>query len=152
MEEFQKSLKNQSNLEIKEISQDRINYKLSLRKNKFNEILFKKRIIPTKPEDSPWTHELFLSNLQLPSNYKIIFGKDAEEISTALKAINSDILFEVQYGICLLKNYMGWMLLSTVFLYCSNASPTVSAPPSLIISIRDSITETESTSLPRYAS
>ena len=106
MEEFQESFKNKQNLEIKEISQDRINFKLSLRKNKFNEILFKKRIIPTKPEDSPWTHELFLSNLQLPSNYKIIFGKDDEEISTALKAINSDVLFEVQYGICLLKNYM----------------------------------------------
>ena len=106
MEEFPISLKNQTNIEINQICQDRINYKLSLRKNKFNEILLKKRIIPTKPEESPWTHELFLSNLKLPSNYKIIFGKDEEEIVTALKAINSDYLFEVKYGICLLKNYM----------------------------------------------
>lgn len=106
MEEYSASLKNQSNIEITQITQDRINFKLSLRKNKFNEILLKKRIIPTKPEDSPWTHELFLSNLKLPSNYKIIFAKDDEEILTALKAINSDYLFEVKYGICLLKNYM----------------------------------------------
>ena len=75
MEEFSTSLKNQSNIEKEQISQDIINFKLSLSKNKFNEILFKKRIIPTKPEDSPWTLELFLSNLKLPSNYKIIFGR-----------------------------------------------------------------------------
>ena len=106
MEEFPKSLKNQSNIEIEKISQERINFKLSLRKNKFNEILSKKRNIPTKPEETPWSHELFLSNLKLPSNYKIIFGKDDEEISIALKAINSDYLFDVEYGICLLKNYM----------------------------------------------
>ena len=31
---------------------------------------------------------------------------DDEEISIALKAINSDYLFDVKYGICLLKNYM----------------------------------------------
>ena len=106
MEELTESLKNQSNIEIEQISHERVKFKLSLRKNKFNEILLKRRIFETKPEDSPWTHELFLSNLKLPSNYKIIFAKEEDEIETALKAINSDYLFEVKYGICLLKNYI----------------------------------------------
>ena len=39
-----KSLKDSSKEELNELSQDRINFKLSLRKRKYNEILMKKRI------------------------------------------------------------------------------------------------------------
>ena len=74
MEEFPKSTNEQTKMEIEELSQDRINFKLSLRKKKFNDMLIKKRILPSKPEDSPWPLELFLSNLKLPADYKIIFA------------------------------------------------------------------------------
>lgn len=87
------------------MTEDRINFKLSLRKKKYNEILIRKRIF-SKSEDSPWTHELFLSNLKLPPDYKIIFGSEEEQISTALNSIKSENLLQLKYGICLLKQYL----------------------------------------------
>ena len=107
MEPFPSYLKNQSKTEINELYQDRINLKLSLRKKKLNEILIKKRIF-SNIEDTSWTHELFLSNLNLPPNYKIIFAKDEELISTALKSIKSENIFDIKYGICLLKQYTSY--------------------------------------------
>ena len=102
MEEFPKSTNEQTKMEIEELSQDRINFKLSLRKKKFNDMLIKKRILPSKPEDSPWPLELFLSNLKLPADYKIIFAKEDEFLSTAFKNIKSEDILNVKYGICLL--------------------------------------------------
>ena len=107
MELTQNSIKEQINTEINELYQDRLNFKLSLRKKKLNEIITKKRILSCIG-DTPWTHELFLSNLKLPSNYKIIFAKDEELISTALKSIKSENIFELKYGICLLKQYISF--------------------------------------------
>ena len=104
MEDFSRSLKEQSNMELEEMSEDRLNFKLSLRKKKFNEILIRKRIF-SKPEDSPWTHELFLSNLKLPPDYKIIFGNEEEQISIALNSIKSENILKLKYGICLIKQY-----------------------------------------------
>ena len=106
MEEFPKSTNEQTKMEIEELSQDRINFKLSLRKKKFNDMLIKKRILPSKPEDSPWPLELFLSNLKLPADYKIIFAKEDEFLSTAFKNIKSEDILNVKYGICLFKNYI----------------------------------------------
>ena len=105
MEEFQKSLEEQSKNEIKEIYEDRINFKLFLRKKKYNEILTKKRIALTKPEETPWTLEVFLSELKLPAQYKIKFDDIKELINTALKSIKSDDILTVKYGICLFKDY-----------------------------------------------
>ena len=106
MEEFPKSLEDQTKSEVKQISEDRINFKLSLRKKKFNEILIKKRIASTKPEESPWSLELFLSELKLSSQYKIKFDEEKELISVALKSIKSDDILTLKYGICLFKNYI----------------------------------------------
>ena len=107
MELFPKSLKVQQKSEINELYQDRLNFKLSLRKKKLNEIIIKKRIF-SSIEDTPWTHELFLSNLKLPSNYKIIFAKDEELILKALKCIKSENILDLKYGICLLKQYISF--------------------------------------------
>ena len=106
MEDFQKTIKAQSKAEIEEFSQDRINFKLSLRKKKFNDILIKKRILPSNPKDSPWSLELYLTNLKLPAEYKITFGNIDEFMSTALNNIKSDDILNVKYGICLFKNYI----------------------------------------------
>lgn len=107
MEELTKKSKDQNKTEIEEFSKDRINFKLSLRKKKFNNILAKKRII-SNPESSKWSHELFLSKLILTQNYKIVFSDKDELISTSLKSIKADDLTTVKYGICLLKSFISF--------------------------------------------
>jgi hypothetical protein len=51
--EKKRFLNDNSKEEQAELSQERIKFKLSLRKKKYNEILMKKRIFPTKPEETP---------------------------------------------------------------------------------------------------
>ena len=106
MEEFPNAIKENSNYELTQLSQDRIDFKLSLRKKKFNDILIKKRIFPSKPEESPWTLELFLSNLKLPDEYKKQFTDEEELILVAKGFLKSEKILEVKYGICLIKQYM----------------------------------------------
>ena len=110
MEVISKSVKDQAQIELDQLSEERINFKLSLRKKKYNDILAKKRIMASNPEDSPWTLDLYLSKLNLPSNYKRIFAKDEELVSTALKSIKSELILDVKYGICLFKIYILYFL------------------------------------------
>ena len=108
-EEYHNKFKIQSKMEKVELnllSEDRTNFKLSLRKKKYDDILAKKRNIPKKSDSSSRPYELLLSKLKLPPNYKIIFSKDDELISTALKNMKSNIIDEVIYGVCLIKNYL----------------------------------------------
>ena len=94
------------NPEIKAMNEDRINFKLSLRKKKYNDLLAKKRIFSERPNSSSRPYELFLSKLKLPSNYKIIFSKEDEQIQTALDCMKSDDIITVTYGVCLMKTYI----------------------------------------------
>lgn len=110
MEDCSNSIKEQTKNEQEQFSEERINFKLSLRKKKYNDILAKKRIMSMNPEESPWSYELYLSKLNLPTNYKKIFAKDEELISTALNSIKSDEIIDVKYGICLFKNYIMYFL------------------------------------------
>ena len=107
MEELSIKSKEQFKSEMEKLSSDRINFKLSLRKKKFNNILAKKRIF-SNPESSKWSHELFLSKLILPQNYKVVFSDKDELISTSLKSIKADDLTTVKYGICLLKSFISF--------------------------------------------
>ncbi len=106
MEDDSKSNKEQVKNESENFSEDRINFKLSLRKKKYNDILAKKRIMSMNPDESPWSYDLYLSKLNLPNNFKRVFAKDDELISTALNSIKSDEIINVKYGICLFKNYI----------------------------------------------
>ena len=54
MEDFIKNPKDQIKSEIEQFSTDRINFKLSLRKKKFNNLLTKKRIYPSQLNSSEW--------------------------------------------------------------------------------------------------
>jgi hypothetical protein len=110
MEDCSNSIKEQAKNEQEQFSEERINFKLSLRKKKYNDILSKKRIMSMNPEESPWSYELYLSKLNLPTNYKKIFAKDEELISIALNSIKSDEIIDVKYGICLFKNYIMYFL------------------------------------------
>ena len=92
--------------ELNLLSEERTNYKLSLRKKKYNDILAKKRIFPQNSNSSTRPYELFISKLKLPSNYKIIFSKEDELINTALQSMKSDDFIEVRYGVCLIKTYL----------------------------------------------
>ena len=94
-----------NNSEINLLKEDHINFKLSLRKKKFNDILAKKRIFPLQPNTSSRPYEFFLSKLRLPSNFKIIFSKEEELIKTALESMKSDDIINVIYGVCLMKTY-----------------------------------------------
>ena len=112
-EEYKNKFKIQSEMEKTELnllSEDRTNFKLSLRKRKYDDILAKKRNIPKKNNISSRPYELFLSKLKLPSNYKLIFSKDDELISTAFKNMKSNVVEEVIYGVCLIKNYLDMFL------------------------------------------
>ena len=105
-EELQNQQKKKLTPEVINLLEDRINFKLSLRKKKYNEFFTKRRIIQPKSNISSRPYELFLSTLKLPSSYKLIFSKDDELISTALNSIKSDDVSEVLYGVCLLKSYI----------------------------------------------
>ena len=106
MEEYPQNLKEKSKYEIDQLSKDRIDFKLSLRKKKYNDILFKKRLFPSKQEESPWTLELFLSNLKLSEEYKKQFNSEEELITLARGFLKSENILEVKYGICLIKQYI----------------------------------------------
>ena len=93
------------NSEINLLKSDHINFKLSLRKKKFNDILSKKRILPQKPNSSSRPYEFFLSQINFPSNFKIIFSKEEELIKTAIESMKSDDITTVIYGVCLIKTY-----------------------------------------------
>ena len=110
MENYQKTLNEQAKVEKEEFSQDRINFKLTLRKKKFEEILTKKRNIIINPDDNMWSLLLFLSKLQLPAEYKIKFNSFDELIATSLKSIKSDNILDVKYGLSLLKEYIDYVL------------------------------------------
>ena len=84
MEDCSNSIKEQAKNEQEQFSEERINFKLSLRKKKYNDILSKKRIMSMNPEESPWSYELYLSKLNLPTNYKKLFAKDEELITKYL--------------------------------------------------------------------
>ena len=96
MEKCPKTLNEQTNSEKEEFSQDRINFKLTLRKKKFDEILTKKRIIVTNPDDNIWSLLLFLSKLQLPAEYKTKFKTFDEFFPISLKSIKSDNILDVK--------------------------------------------------------
>ena len=91
------------NAELDILGEERINYKLTLRKKKYNDILSKKRIYPKNVNSS---YELFISKLKLPPNYKIIFSKEEDLINTALQSMKSDDVTIVKYGVCLIKTYL----------------------------------------------
>ena len=110
MENSPKTLNEHTKKDKEEFSQDRINFKLTLRKKKFSEILSKKRIIVTNPDDNPWSLLLFLSKLKLPAEYKIIFDNEEELIAISLKNLKSDNILNVKYGVCLLKRYIDYFL------------------------------------------
>ena len=65
------------NSDLEQLKNDHINFKLALRKKKFNDILAKKRIIPQKPNSSSRPYEFFLSKLDLPDTFKIIFSNNS---------------------------------------------------------------------------
>lgn len=94
-----------NSLEINLLKDDHLNFKLSLRKKKFNDILAKKRIFPQQPNASKRPYEFFLSKLKFPSSFKIIFSKEDELIKTALESMKSDDITKAIYGICLIKTY-----------------------------------------------
>ena len=112
MEEDQRNIqKNKLNPELVQLSEDRINFKLSLRKKKYNDFFAKRRIIQSKNSNaSSRPYELFLSQLNLPNEYKMLFSKDDELISTALKCIKSDDIIEVIYGITQLKTFVSFFV------------------------------------------
>ena len=108
-DEYQNNLNfksQQEKAELNLLSEDRTNFKLSLRKKKYDDILAKKRFFPQNSNSTSRPYDLSLSKLKLPSNYKLIFSKEDELISTALQSMKSNIINEVLYGVCLIKTYL----------------------------------------------
>ena len=110
MEVLPKNQKDQFKAELEQFSSDRINFKLSLRKKKFNNILAKKRILYSNLSSSIYSLEFNLTKLNLPDNYKNKFNDYDELICTALKSIKSDDPLTVKYGICLFKLYIKYCI------------------------------------------
>ena len=106
MEDFIKNPKEQIKSEIEQFSTDRINFKLSLRKKKFNNLLTKKRIYPSQLNSSEWQYELFFSNLVIPENCKKDFSDNDELISSALIYMKSDDINTAKYGIYQIKTFI----------------------------------------------
>ena len=93
------------NSDLEQLKNDHITFKLALRKKKFNDILAKKRIIPQKPNSSSRPYEFFLSKLDLPDTFKLIFSKKDDLIKTALDCMKSNDITSVIYGVCQIKTY-----------------------------------------------
>lgn len=110
MEVIPKNQKDQLKAELEQFSSDRINFKLSLRKKKFNNILAKKRILYSNLSTSNYSLEFNLTKLNLPENYKDKFNDNDELMCTALKSIKSDDPLTVKYGICLFKLYIKYFI------------------------------------------
>lgn len=115
----------------------RIENKLSLRKQKVNDIIQKKRLlgynlaINNNEIKSKWKLLYNLSKLEFPKNseekYNLDFNDDEDMLSTSLKYINSDNIIDVKYSIVLiqmfvnkhtnneLSNYINLMFISDLF-------------------------------------
>ena len=128
-ENFDKDLMDSSN--------QRIENKLSLRKQKVNDIIQKKRLlgynlaINNNEIKSKWKLLYNLSKLEFPKDsgekYNLDFNDDEEMLSTSLKYINSDNIIDVKYSIILvqmfvnkhtnndLSNYINLMFISDLF-------------------------------------
>ena len=123
--------------ELMDSSNQRIENKLSLRKQKVNDIIQKKRLlgfnlaINNNEIKSKWKLLYNLSNLEFPKDsrekYNLDFNDDEEMLSTSLKYINSDNIIDVKYSIVLiqmfvnkhtnneLSNYINLMFISDLF-------------------------------------
>ena len=110
MEQFTKNTKEQLKTEIENLSSDRIEFKLSLRKKKFNSLLAKKRNYPSLPNSSENSYELFLSNIVIPENCKIIYSDNDELISNALNCMKAEDITTAKYGICQIKTYLSYFI------------------------------------------
>ena len=87
-------------------NEERLDYKISLRKKKYDEILAKKRLSTIQSnQNSIFSLEFSMSNLILPDEYKIVFTKNEELISTSIINIKSDDKIKVKYGLFLLKTF-----------------------------------------------
>ena len=128
-ENFDKDLMDSSN--------QRIENKLSLRKQKVNDIIQKKRLlgynlaINNNEIKSKWKLLYNLPKLEFPKDsgekYNLDFNDDEEMLSTSLKYINSDNIIDVKYSIILvqmfvnkhtnndLSNYINLMFISDLF-------------------------------------
>ena len=123
--------------DLMDSSNQRIQNKLSLRKQKVNDIIQKKRLlgfnlaINNNEIKSKWKLLYNLSNLEFPKDsrekYNLDFNDDEEMLSTSLKYINSDNIIDVKYSIVLiqmfvnkhtnneLSNYINLMFISDLF-------------------------------------
>jgi len=128
-ENIDKDLMNSSN--------QRIQNKLFLRKQKVNDIIQKKRLlgynsaINNNEITSKWKLLYNLSKLEFPKDsgekYNLDFNDDEEMLSTSLKYINSEEIIDVKYSIVLiqmfvtkhtnneLSNYINLMFISDLF-------------------------------------
>ena len=87
-------------------NEERLDYKISLRKKKYDEILAKKRLSTIQSnQNSIFSLEFSMSNLILPDEYKIVFTKNEELISTSIINIKSEDKIKVKYGLFLLKTF-----------------------------------------------
>ena len=106
METTNKNYLKEENKELISSNDERLDYKISLRKKKYNEILSKKRLFSVQSnQNSLFSLELSLSNLILPDEYKIVFTKNEELITTSIINIKSNDIIKVKYGLFLLKNF-----------------------------------------------
>ena len=105
METTNKNYLKEENKELISSNDERLDYKISLRKKKYNEILSKKRLSSVQSnQNSLFSLELSLSNLILPDEYKIVFTKNEELITTSIINIKSNDIIKVKYGLFLLKS------------------------------------------------
>ena len=106
METTNKNYLKEENKELISSNNERLDYKISLRKKKYNEILSKKRLFSVQSnQNSLFSLELSLSNLILPDEYKIVFTKNEELITTSIINIKSNDIVKVKYGLFLLKSF-----------------------------------------------
>lgn len=123
--------------DLMDSSNQRIENKLSLRKQKVNDIIQKKRLLGynlaknNNEIKSKWKLLYNLSKLEFPKDsgekYNLYFNDDEEMLSTSLKYINSDNVIDVKYSIVLiqmfinkhinneLNNYINLMFISDLF-------------------------------------
>ena len=107
-ENIDKDLMNSSN--------QRIQNKLFLRKQKVNDIIQKKRLlgynsaINNNEITSKWKLLYNLSKLEFPKDsgekYNLDFNDDEEMLSTSLKYINSEEIIDVKYSIVLIQMFV----------------------------------------------
>ena len=96
-----------------DIHSQRIETKLSLRKQKINEIISKKRLseyntILNNENSSKWKllYNIKEIKLELGDTYKWVFEEDEEMLSFSLKYLKSDKINDIKYSIILLQMFI----------------------------------------------